>query len=127
MDLRTQQLNILMETIRDIVKVKSCPDWVSRRLSAAVKKAKDLQTVQNTDTAPEYEIVNEYRPFTIDEYAISNIKGDTCLYKITEQSDPINGVNLYTVRIEKGNDKNPTGYTVYNVPETMLQHIKFKQ
>lgn len=128
MDLRTQQLNILMETIRDIVKVKSCPDWVSRRLSLAVKKAKDLQNEQNTNNDnTEYEIVNEYRPFAIDEYAISNVKGDTCIYKVTDFSDPINGINLYTVRIEKGNQNNPTSHVVYNVPETMLQHIKFKQ
>lgn len=127
MDIKTQQLNILMETIRDIVKMPSCPDWVSRRLSIGVKKAKDLQSEQTADTAAGYEIDPEYRPFTIDEYVVSNVKNDVCLYKITDTSDPINGINLYTLRIEKGNKDNPPGYIVYNVPETMLQHIKYNK
>ena len=126
MDIRTQQLNILMETIRDIVRSKTCPDWVSKRLSIAVKKAKELQNCPEQQVQTDYEIVNENRQFNIDECAVSNIKDDICMYKITEISDPINGINLYTVKIERGDKNNPVGHIVYNVPETMLQHIKFK-
>ena len=42
MDLKTQQLNILMETMRDVIKAKTCPDWVARKLADGVKRAKTL-------------------------------------------------------------------------------------
>lgn len=122
MDLKTQQLNILMETMRDVIKAKTCPDWVVRKLADGVKRVK---TLTDTQTA-KYEIDYTVKPFEINEYVASNVDHDTCLYKIIEQSDPIDNVNLYTLRIEEGNKDNPTGYIVYNVPETKLQHIKFK-
>ena len=52
------------------------------------------------------------------------MNGDECIYQIIGQSDPINGINLFTLKIIKGNKANPPGYIVYNVPETMLLHIK---
>jgi len=125
MDLKTQQLNILMETMRDVIKAKTCPDWVARKLADGVKRAKTLG-----NEPPEVEEFSEYtvdytvRPFEINECVVSNVKDDKCLYRILEQSDPIDGVNLYTLRIEKGNKANPPGYVVHNVPETMLNHIK---
>lgn len=121
MDTRTRQLNILMETMRDVIKAKTCPDWVARKLADGVKRAKNLDSdMQETE---EYTPVYVDRPFEIGEYAKSNIADDTCLYKIIDRSDPINGVNLYSIRIEKGDKNNPTGYIVYNVPETNLIHI----
>ena len=42
MDLKTQQLNILIETMRDVIKAKTCPDWVARKLADGVKRAKTL-------------------------------------------------------------------------------------
>lgn len=124
MDIKTQQLNILMESIRDIVKAKTCPDWVAKKLTAAVKNAKTLTNTSETSNFSEYEIDYSYREFEINEHVISNIENDTCLYEIMGKSDPINGVNLYTVKIIKGNKNNPPGYIQYNVPETMLYHIK---
>lgn len=122
MDTKTQQLNILMTTIRDIVKAKTCPEWIIKKLTEGVKKAK---TLQNTDTNDNnYEIDNVYREFTIGEQVISNVENDQCLYEIIDKSDPINGINLFTVKIIKGNKNNPAGYIIYNVPETMLYHIK---
>lgn len=125
MDLKTQQLNILMETMRDVIKAKTCPDWVARKLADGVKRAKTLgNEPAEVEEFSEYTIDYTARPFEINEYVVSNIKDDKCLYKIMEQSDPIDGVNLYTLRIEKGNKTNPPGYIVHNVPETILNHIK---
>ena len=123
MDLKTQQLNILMETMRDVIKAKTCPDWVARKLADGVKRAKGL-TENSESTEGSYEIDYTYKPFEINECVASNIENDNCLYRIIEQVDPINNVNLYTLRIEKGNKDNPAGYIIYNVPETKLQHIK---
>ena len=125
-DVKTEQLNILMESIRDIVKAKTCPDWVARKLTEAVKRAKTFngETANGTSNFSEYKVDYEYRPFNIGDNVISNINGDNCLYNIIGQHDPVNGVNLYTVKIIKGNANNPPGHIAYNVPETMLQHIK---
>lgn len=125
MDLKTQQLNILMETMRDVIKAKTCPDWVARKLADGVKRAKTLgNEPADVEEFSEYTIDYTVRPFEINECVVSNVKDDKCLYRILEQSDPIDGVNLYTLRIEKGNKANPPGYIVHNVPETMLNHIK---
>jgi hypothetical protein len=125
MDLKTQQLNILMETMRDVIKAKTCPDWVARKLADGVKRAKTLgNEPAEVDEFSEYTVDYTVRPFEINECVVSNVKDDKCLYRILEQSDPIDGVNLYTLRIEKGNKANPPGYVVHNVPETMLNHIK---
>lgn len=125
MDLKTQQLNILMETMRDVIKAKTCPDWVARKLADGVKRAKTLgNEPAEVEEFSEYTVDYTVRPFEINEYVVSNIKDDKCLYRILEQSDPIDGVNLYTLRIEKGNKANPPGYIVHNVPETILNHIK---
>ena len=125
MDLKTQQLNILMETMRDVIKAKTCPDWVARKLADGVKRAKTLgNEPAEVEEFSEYTVDYTVRPFEINECVVSNVKDDKCLYRILEQSDPIDGVNLYTLRIEKGNKANPPGYIVHNGPETMLNHIK---
>ena len=125
MDLKTQQLNILMETMRDVIKAKTCPDWVARKLADGVKRAKTLgNEPAEVEEFSEYTVDYTVRPFEINECVVSNVKDDKWLYRILEQSDPIDGVNLYTLRIEKGNKANPPGYVVHNVPETMLNHIK---
>lgn len=126
MDVKTQQLNIMMEAIRQIVRVKTCPPWVVGKLTDAVKKAKTLTegNSSGTENFSEYEVDYTCRPFNLNERAISTIENDTCLYEIIGICDPINGINLYNVKIVKGNKNNPTGYIVYNVPETKLQHIK---
>lgn len=127
MDVKTRQLNILMETMRDIIKAKTCPDWVARKLAEGVKQAKSLCEEETAAPAVHgYRTVNIVRPFEIGELATSNIENDKCLYRIVDVADAIQGVNLYTVKIEKGDKNNPEGYTVYNVPETKLIHIEME-
>lgn len=130
MEIKVEQLNILMNAIRDIVKNKNCPAWVSKRLADAVKNAKEYNSAQatpstQTDTRAGYEIDYTYRPYQLEEYVVSNVDKDECLYQIIEQPDPINNVNLFTLRIITGNKNNPAGFVIHNVPETMLQHIKY--
>lgn len=126
MDVKTQQLNIMMNAIRQIVRVKTCPPWVVGKLTDAVKRAKTLNDEAETGISDfsEYEVDYVCRPFNPDEKAISTVEGDKCLYQIINACDPINGINLYNIKIIKGDKNNPTGYIVYNVPETKLQHIK---
>lgn len=125
MDIRLEQLNILMNEIRTVITNKNCPEWVVKRLGEGVKKAKSLKETDEP-TEQEYEPDYTYRPFVIGEHVLSNVDDGGCLYEIIEQSDPIDNINLFTLRIIKGNKNNPTTTLIHNVPETMIVHIKDK-
>lgn len=127
MDKKTEQLNILLNGIKKVVSNKNCPEWVARALTVTVKNAKELNPNAIKEAASqetEIEIDETYRPFEINDKVASNISGDTCIYQIIGASDPINNINLFTLKIVKGNKTNPPGSIAYNVPETMLLHIK---
>ena len=123
--IKTEQLNILLGGIKKVVSNKNCPEWVAKALTQAVKTAKELNTEREPvpDSALR-EIDYTLRPYKVDDLVASNIQGDTCLYQIIGQSDPINNINLYTLKIIEGNKTNPPGSIAYNVPETMILHIK---
>ena len=123
-DIRREQLNILLNSIKKIVNSKNCPDWIARDLTNAVKNAKNLNSENIEKTTNTVEIEETYRPFELNDKVISNVEGDVCVYQIIGQSDPINNINLFTLKIIKGNKTNPPGHIVHNVPETMLLHIK---
>lgn len=125
MDKHVEQLNILLQAIKDIVKTRACPDWVSKRLADAVKRAKELQP-NDIESVPGNKYIADpiLKPFTVGEKVISNIQNDICLYEIIDILLPVGGINLYNVKILEGNKDNPPGMIVHNVPETILQHIK---
>ena len=123
-DIRKEQLNILLNGIKKEVGSKNCPDWIARDLTIAVKNAKSVNSENIEKSTDKVEIEETYRPFEVNDKVTSNVNDDECIYQIIGQSDPINGINLFTLKIIKGNKTNPPGYIVYNVPETMLLHIK---
>lgn len=125
MEIHADQLNILLHAIKDIVKSKNCPEWVSARLIEAVKNAKAFNQSSTAQTGiKRYEVVQSDAPFEINEFVCSNVENDICIYKIVEQLDPIGGVNLYNLQIIEGNANNPVGLIIHNIPETLLVHIK---
>lgn len=125
MDIKTEQLNILLNGIKKVVGSKNCPEWIAKSLTQTVKNAKDLSSDKiPNNTTNSHEIDYTYKPFNINDNVVSNIQDDTCLYKIIAQHDPINNINLFTLQIIEGNKTNPPGTMIYNVPETMLLHIK---
>lgn len=123
-DIRKEQLNILLNGIKKVVSSKNCPEWIARDLTVAVKNAKSVNSENIEKSTNKIEIEETYRPFKVNDKVTSNVNDDECVYQIIGQSDPINGINLFTLKIIKGNKTNPPGYIVYNVPETMLLHIK---
>lgn len=123
-DIRKEQLNILLKGIKKIVSSKNCPEWIARDLTITVKHAKTINPETIEKSTNSVEIDETYRPFDINDKVTSNVDGDVCIYQIIGRSDPINNINLFTLKIIKGNKANPPGYIVYNVPETMLLHIK---
>lgn len=127
MEEKVQQLNILLQTIKDVVKSRNCPEWISKRLTDAVKRAKELQPAEPSGdiaAVSKYTIDPEIRPFVPNEKVISNVENDPCLYEVVEVLLPVGGVNLYNLKILTGNKNNPPGLIIHNIPETLLQHIK---
>lgn len=127
MEPRAEQLNILLYAIKDIVKNRNCPHWISKRLVEAVKNAKsqsnNLDKQESTNSKP-YIVDNENKTFKIDDIVGSNVENDICMYKIVDILDKIAGVTLYNLQIIKGNQNNPEGLIIHNIPETLLVHIK---
>ena len=54
----------------------------------------------------------------------STTPGDTCVYEVVSEADPIQGVRLFNLRIISTRAKDPVGYTILNVPETMIDHCE---
>lgn len=113
-----QQRDILFNACKNIVKDKKCPDWISKILTNAAMNAKKLQT--NKHVAQQDNAYALSKELTVGAIVKSNVKNDPCLYKILKEGLVIQDVQLYDVQIVKGNEKNPEGHIVYNVPATML-------
>lgn len=125
MEVKAEQLNILLNAIKDIVRSNHCPEWVASRLTAAVKAAKEYNKGETTSqNSSSYTVDETVRPFVVNEEVISNVQNDICLYKIINILDPVGGIILYNLQILKGNKDNPPGMIIHNIPETLLQHIK---
>lgn len=126
MEVKAEQLNILLNAIKDIVRSNHCPEWVASRLTAAVKAAKEYRSSEPSpaSSTSQYVVDETIRPFVVNEEVISNVQNDICLYKIVNILDPVGGITLYNLQILKGNKDNPPGMIVHNIPETLLQHIK---
>jgi len=117
-ELVRQQRDILFNACKNIVKDKKCPDWISKILTTAAMNAKKLQNID--DAAKQDNAYALSDKLEVGAIVKSNIKNDTCVYKILKEGLVIQDVQLYDVQIVKGNENNPEGRTVYNVPATML-------
>lgn len=128
MEVKAEQLNILLNAIKDIVRSNHCPDWVAKKLTTAVKNAKEYNKGESSVpvATSTYEVDETVRPFVVNEQVISTVENDICLYKIVNILDPVGGVTLYNLQILKGNKANPPGMIIHNIPETLLQHIRTK-
>lgn len=113
-----QQRDILFNACKNVAKDKKCPDWISKILTNAAMNAKKLQNVDNT--AKQNNAYGLSDRLEVGALVKSNVKNDMCIYKILKEGLVIQDVQLYDVQIVKGNEKNPEGHIVYNVPATML-------
>lgn len=113
-----QQRDILFNACKNVAKDKKCPDWISKILTNAAMNAKKLQNVDNT--AKQDNAYGLSDRLEVGALVKSNVKNDMCIYKILKEGLVIQDVQLYDVQIVKGNEKNPEGHIVYNVPATML-------
>ncbi len=109
---------MLVEAIKKVVTHSRTPEWIKKQLEAAVREAKGLHGVER-NTPPE---AKETAPaeLSVGGYAKSKNPKDKCLYQIVGESFLIEGVQLWNVKIVQGDQKNPVGTVVHNVPETMI-------
>lgn len=113
---------MLVEAIKKVVTHARTPEWIKKQLETAVREAKGLQMVDR-ETAPDrLETAKAEIPdhLAVGVYARSVDPKDKCLYQIEAESFVIEGVQLWDVKIVKGDDKNPVGTVVHNVPETKI-------
>lgn len=127
-----QQNRILVEAIRKVVTNQRTPNWIKNPLVEAVKEAKALkpsepQVVQKTAPAepiePEEEIALEVGCLCVDALESS----DTCQYLIIREGLVIDSIQLFDVRVVKGDKKTPKGTVMHNVPSTYLRAVRRPQ
>lgn len=113
-----EQLNILLHAMKSVVQTKGCPDWVAYKLNAAVKEAKEYKVPE------EEQVERKYTDLHIGMKCKSTTPGDTCTYEIVSETDPLQGVRMFNIRIIATRGKDPLGYIIPNVPETMIDHCE---
>lgn len=117
-DIVKQQRDILFNACKNIAKDKKCPDWISKILTNTAMNAKKLQN--NEQIAKQDSAYALSKELAVGAIVKSNVKNDSCLYKILKEGFVVQDIQLYDVQIVKGNEKNPEGHIVHNVPATML-------
>lgn len=120
MEVKREQLNILLHAMKEIVQTNNCPEWVVNKITKAVKEAKEFK---ETEVEPEEKV---YCELYIGMKVHSTTPGDTCTYIIESESDPVQGVRLFNLKIIATKAKDPIGYVICNVPETMIDHCEVK-
>lgn len=127
-----QQNRILVEAIRKIATNPRTPNWIKNPLVDAVKEAKALKlstpkVVQKTapeePIEPEEEIALEVGCLCVDALEST----DTCQYLIIREGLVIDNIQLFDVRVVKGDKKTPKGTVMHNVPSTYLRAVRRPQ
>lgn len=132
-----QQCRVLVEAIKKIVTCPRTPSWIKNPLESAVKEAKalrrDVQSVPGSNPSAEAEVVSEPAKNEIVEEIDLDVgvecsdaldPRDECRYEIVSRGLEIERVQLYDVRVTRGDDKTPVGVTIHNVPATHLRGIR---
>ena len=118
MEVCKEQLNILLHAMKDVVQTKGCPDWVSYKLNTAVKEAKQYKPAEQEEKV--------YCDLYMGMKCKSTTPNDSCIYQIVGESDPVQGIRMFNLRILSTKAKDPVGYVINNVPETMIDHCEVK-
>lgn len=127
-----QQNRIIVEAIKKIVTNPRTPNWIKNPLESAVKEAKALKPSEPTSEPkkaveePEEEYID--LPLEVGCECVDALNPkDKCRYLIVGEGLEIEGVQLYDVKVIKGDEKTPRGVVQINVPATYLRAIKAPQ
>lgn len=125
-----QQLRMLVEAIKKIVTNQRTPNWIKNPLETAVREAKALKPSTSPvqeKTAQEGPKMEYMEPVELCLGCIcknSEMPEDECLYEIVREGLAIDGVQLYDVKVVKGDKRTPRGIIQHNVPSTLLFGIQ---
>lgn len=127
-----QQNRILVEAIRKVVTNQRTPNWIKNPLVEAVKDAKALkpsETAVVQKTAPAEPIESEEEtPLEVGCLCVDGLESsDTCQYLIIREGLVIDNIQLFDVRVVKGDKKTPNGTVMHNVPATYLRAVRRPQ
>lgn len=127
-----QQNRILVEAIRKVVTNQRTPNWIKNPLTEAVKEAKALKPSETTvvqKTAPAEPIEPEEEiPLEVGCLCVDGLESsDTCQYLIIREGLVIDNIQLFDVRVVKGDKKTPKGTVMHNVPATYLRAVRRPQ
>lgn len=115
LELVKQQRTILLEALKTIATNTKTPKWISELCKREVTKARSLST---TEQEPVQYTGAQNASFEPGDIVRPVDETDKCVYQIVSLSTNIEGVNLWNIRILKGDRNNPVGFVVSNVPET---------
>lgn len=125
-----QQLRMLVEAIKKIVTNPRTPNWIKNPLETAVREAKALKPSTSPvqeKTDPEGPKMEDPEPVELCIGCVcknSEMPEDECLYEIVREGLAIDGVQLYDVKVVKGDKRTPKGVIQHNVPATLLFGIQ---
>lgn len=125
-----QQLRMLVDAIKKIVTNQRTPNWIKNPLETAVREAKALKPSSSPvqeKTAPEEPKMEDAEPVELCIGCVcknSEMPEDECLYEIVAEGLEIDGVQLYDVKVVKGDKRTPRGIIQHNVPATLLLGIQ---
>ena len=127
-----QQNRMLVEAIRKIATNPRTPNWIKNPLVEAVKEAKALKPSEHKvvqKTAPEEPIEPEEEiPLEVGCLCVDGLESsDTCQYLIIREGLVIDNIQLFDVRVVKGDKKTPKGTVMHNVPATYLRAVRRPQ
>lgn len=121
MSVEAEQRDLLFAAIKKVATDRRTPGWILDVLSKAAMDAKNLarKLPDSLDTND----VSSTKSLEPGVLARNIDSKDSCLYKVLDISTEIQGIKLFTVQIIEGNDKNPAGMIIHNVPETKLKAV----
>lgn len=116
------QRDILFEVCKQIATNKRTPGWIQGMLREAVEKAKNVP--DDVFDGGLDKPIDSNEPFKVGDVAYcTHLDNVLYKFKITSETDTVDGVRLFNVQVIDGNGPH-AGRAVYNMPETWLRHTK---
>jgi hypothetical protein len=130
-----QQLKIIVDAIKKIVTNPRTPGWVKNPLEEAVKTAKALSKSDSAAAGVTAQVKEKTSVQALEtasmEVGATCVDAldpkDECLYQVIDKGLEIDHVQLWTVKVTKGDKKTPAGTVMHNVPENYLRAVRIPE
>lgn len=119
LELVRKQRAILSDTLKEIATNNRTPSWISELCRVGVSKARALELDKNCSCVHEKK-GEKQSPIVPGDIVRGTDPSDKCSYQVVSLSTTIDNVNLWNIRILKGDKNSPAGLIVNNVPENKI-------